>query len=289
MRSGWSRRRSLSAAMAGALAGVMMVAGMDAGAQDGGTVRIGPETKRTIGTLTAMTVGDVACHLTLKDDRGARFEELGDFDVCETRGLVGKRVALTYVLQKVMSPECQGDPACKKTRTVALVATARPLAAAAPAAGAARAASFCTSTEVVAFSCRVGVRQVSVCASRDAGPGRGYLQYRFGKPEEPLELELPESRVAPAKAANGASEAYSGGGGAWLRFFNGPVTYTVYTGIGNWGPKGEKRVKEGLLVERAGKTIATLPCASKPASELGPDLFEKLGIVRASQEFDFPE
>ncbi|WP_421996713.1 hypothetical protein [Reyranella sp.] len=262
-----------------------------AAAQDGGTVRIGQETKRTVGTITAMTAGDVACHLTLKDDRGARFEELADFDICEQRGLVGKRVALTYVQQKVLAPECQGDPSCKKSRTVALVATARPVAAAkpAPVPAPAQAASFCTATEVVAFTCRVGARQVSVCASRDAGPGRGYLQYRFGKPGEPLELVLPESRVAPAKAANGGSEAYSGGGGAWLRFFNRPTTYTVYTGIGNWGPKGEKRVKEGLLVERAGKPVATLPCTSKPESELGPDWFDKMAIVRGQQAFDFPE
>ena len=40
----------------------------------------------------------------------------------------GKRVALTYVLQNVMSPDCQGDPACRKTRTVAVISAARPAA-----------------------------------------------------------------------------------------------------------------------------------------------------------------
>jgi len=152
-------------------------------------------------------------------------------------------------------------------------------------------ASFCTSTETVVFSCRTGARMVSVCASKDADPGRGYLQYRFGKPEssEPLELVLPEARNPPAKAANGSSESYSGGGGAWLRFFNRSTTYTVYTGIGNWGQNGEKMIKEGLLVERDGKRVANLPCTSSPISELGPDWFEKMGVTRASQEFFFPE
>lgn len=258
-------------------------------AQDAGTVRIGQETKRTLGTITAMNAGDVACYLTLKDDAGGRFEEMARFEICEQRALLNKRVTLTYVQQKVMSPDCQGDPACKKTRTVALVGAVKPLAGAAPSAAAPT--SFCTAAEHVVFSCRTGAKMVSVCASPDAGPGRGYLQYRFGKPDaaDTLELTLPETKVVPAKAANGGSESYSGGGGAWLRFSKGGLAYTVYSGIGNWGPKGEKRIKEGLLVERAGKQVANLVCNGKLTSQLGPDWFEKVGVTRGNQEFFFPD
>ena len=151
--------------------------------------------------------------------------------------------------------------------------------------------SFCTSSESVVFACRTGAKMVSVCASKDAGPGRGYLQYRFGRPDsaDPVELALPEAKALPTKAANGGSESYSGGGGAWLRFSKGNVAYTVYSGIGNWGPKGEKRIKEGLLVERGGKQVANLACTGKLESELGPDWFEKMGVERADQEFFFPD
>ena len=281
-----------------ALLGVLLAWPAPSHAQD--TVKVGQEIKRTAGTITAMNAGDVACYLTLRDDKGARFEEMADFEICQQRALLNKRVALSYRPQSVMSPDCQGDPACKKTRTVALVVGAKPIAAdpapapksdPTPAPKSVAQTSFCTSTEDVVFSCRTGAKMVSVCASKDSGPARGYLQYRFGKPDpsDPLELVLPEAKVPPAKAANGANEGYAGGGGSWLRFFNRPATYTVYSGIGNWGPKGEKRIKEGLLVERDGKQVANLACTSKPIGVMSPDWYEKQGVVRASQQFYFPD
>jgi hypothetical protein len=96
-----------------------------ASAQD--TVRIGNETKRAFGTVTALSAGDVACYVTLRDDRGVPFEEMALFEICEQPTLVGKRVALTYALQNVMAPECQGDPSCRKSRTVPVINAARPL------------------------------------------------------------------------------------------------------------------------------------------------------------------
>src|SRR5690349_19173865 len=75
-------------ACAAALA--LMMFASAASAQD--TVRIGNETKRAFGTVTALSAGDVACYVTLRDDRGAPFEEMALFEICEQPGLVGKRV-----------------------------------------------------------------------------------------------------------------------------------------------------------------------------------------------------
>jgi hypothetical protein len=132
---------------------------------------------------------------------------------------------------------------------------------------------------------------VSVCASKSAGPNRGDLQYRFGKPDssEPLEMVLPEARLPPPKVATGENVPFSGGGGSWLRFAKAPAAYAVYTGVGKWGPKGEIREKSGIVVERQGKAIATLKCTTKPISELGPDWFERMGIKANGQDFDFPD
>jgi hypothetical protein len=272
-------------------------------AQDVPTVKVGQATKKMVGTVTATNSGDVACYLTLKDDRGVVFEEMAKFEICDQKPpLKGKRVSLTYVTQNVMSDECQGNPDCKKTRTVALVNTARIIEAAAPApSGASTSAptsspsgtkqsSFCTPSETVVFSCRTGARMVSVCASKDAAPNKGTLQYRFGKLDqsEPPDL-IPEGPVVPVKAAIGANVPFSGGGGSWLRFAHGQSTYTIYSGIGNWGPKGEKMTKEGLQVERAGKVVVTLKCLDKPVGVLGPDWFEKMGIKDNNQDFDFPD
>jgi hypothetical protein len=151
--------------------------------------------------------------------------------------------------------------------------------------------SLCTAEETTIFACRTGNKMVSVCASKDAGPAAGSLQYRFGKPgaSEPPEMTLPEQRLPPAKAATGDTLMFSGGGGAWLRFTKPPVAYTLYTGIGKWGPNGEVRDKAGIAVERQGKLIANLACSGKVTSELGPDWFGRAGITAGGQEFDLPE
>jgi hypothetical protein len=83
--------------------------------------------------------------------------------------------------------------------------------------------------------------------------------------------------------------AFSGGGGAWLRFHKGGYAYVVYTGIGKWGPHGEPRTKDGVAVEHAGKLVTDLKCTGKPTSLLGPDWFEKTGITSNGEEFEFPE
>lgn len=264
-------------------------------AQTADTVTVGQQTKNAFGTIVDMQDGDVACSLTLKDDRGRSFKEMADFPICQRKAaLLNKRVALFYKLQPVPSPECNGDPACKKSVTVPLVIEARP-AAGTPAPAKATAApartSHCTAAEDVVFSCRSGQKMVSVCASKDAAATRGTLEYRFGDTshDKPLEQKLPREKTVPSKAATGDVDAFSGGGGAWLSFRQGQYAHTVYTGIGNWGPNGEKREKAGLLVARDGKQVALMRCTGRPVSLLGPDLFDKLGIGSGGQTFDYPD
>lgn len=258
------------------------------------TVKIGNETKKTSGVVVSLESGDIACYVTLKDDKGVERTEMADFEICEKRSLIGKRVELTFELQSVMSEECQGDPDCTKTRNAAVITGVRVASGpagkpAAPKKPAPVQTSFCTPNETIVFACRTGGKLVSVCASRDASPKRGYVQYRFGKPGEPLELTLPEGEVSPPRAAAGESVPYSGGGAAWMRFQRGAYAYVVYTGIGNWGPRGEKVVKEGVVVERGGKRVAALPCSNAATSELGPDWFEQAGITSGGQEFELPD
>ena len=119
----------------------------------------------------------------------------------------------------------------------------------------------------------------------------GSLQYRFGKRGESPEIRLPVEPAPPARSATADTLTFSGGGGAWLRFRSGEFTYTVYTAIGRWGPGGEPRESEGLVVERGGKRVATLRCKDSAQSELGPDLYGKLGLRTASPEegFEVPQ
>lgn len=281
-----------------------LLAALPAAAED--TVSIGNMTKHAFGTPVSFQNGDRGCLITFEDDRGRAFRELADFELCDQeKSLKGKRLALTYKATRVQSPSCQGDPDCKKSDLVVIVVAVkpttvgtsppppppRPAPASSPAAQAAK-PSFCTPAETVVFSCYTSpAKLVSVCASNDAAPNRGYLQYRTGNPEAktPLDLALPASQIPPPQAASGDTLSFSGGGGAWLRFSTTKVAFVVYTGIGNWGPRGEPREKAGMAVERDGTQVANLKCTSKPISLLGPDWFTKAGIKSGGRDFDLPE
>lgn len=264
-------------------------------AQAPATVKVGNATKIAVGTVTSLDNGDIACYVHLRDDAGKSFTEKADFDICfQKPSLVGKRVTLTYKLEKVMAASCQGDPDCKKTDTVPLIVAVK-ITPAAPApvtkSGPTTASgSLCASGEDVVFSCAIGKKVVSVCASKNLSSTTGWAQYRFGVPGSAPEITLPVGQVHPTKVSYGATESFSGGGGAWLRFKNGPTSYVVFTGIGKWGPKGQTLSKAGVVVEQNQKQTAFLSCSTKETSELGPDWFSKAGIVPNSKEFfDFPE
>jgi hypothetical protein len=288
-----SRARSL-------LLGCLLACSFNAVAQEG-TVKVGSQTKQASGIIVSMEAGDVACYVNLKSDKGTAFREMANFEICEQeRALKGKRVNLTYEMGKVLADSCQGNPDCKKTQTVVLIKTAKVAAAgAAPASAPATAKaaaggqkSFCTPNEEVVFACRTGQKMVSVCASRDASPKSGYVQYRFGKPDsaEPLEMLLPADQPVPPRAASGESVPFAGGGGAWIRFRKGDFAYVPYSGIGRWGPRGETQEKAGVAVERGGKRIANVKCAGAATGSLGPDWLAKAGVRPGKNEdFDFPD
>lgn len=147
---------------------------------------------------------------------------------------------------------------------------------------------LCAAGEQVVFACAVKGKRVSVCATPDARANRGTLTYRFGSAAASPELQLPDAPTPPAQAAQGAVETFASGGGAWLRFAKGAYTYTVFTGVGRWGPQGQVVEREGVLVERQGKTVAHLPCTATASSQLSPDWYERMGIQPGDQEFAFP-
>lgn len=153
------------------------------------------------------------------------------------------------------------------------------------------AGSFCSTAEVAVFHCSTGAKQVSVCASRTATPQTGSLRYLFGKPGATPEITLPAKPTPPSRSASADTLMYSGGGGAWLRFRSGEFAYTVFTAMGRWGEGGAPAEREGLLVERKGKRVAYLPCRKAAESQLGPALYEKLGLKPATpdESFEVPQ
>ena len=87
-----------------------------------GVIKIGSEFKKSIGVVTDVDKGDNGCYLTLKDDKGLEFIEVGKFEICTQKPpLKGKRVALAYSIETIQAASCYGDPKCKKTETIPVV------------------------------------------------------------------------------------------------------------------------------------------------------------------------
>ena len=87
-----------------------------------GFAKVGTEIKRTLGLLADVEKGDNGCYLTLKDEKGNEFIEVGKFEICSQKPpLKGKRIALAYSIETIQAASCYGDPKCTKTETVPLV------------------------------------------------------------------------------------------------------------------------------------------------------------------------
>lgn len=144
--------------------------------------------------------------------------------------------------------------------------------------------SHCSKEEQTVFSCSLGKKVVSVCASKDISPTGGYVQYRFGKKNAP-ELIFPASTEASNRSnIQARTLMFSGGGGGYLRFINGRYNYIVYTAIGKgWG------TKDGVSVEQDNKLIANSKCRDVPVSIMGEVFFSRAGLASDKNEFELPE
>lgn len=67
--------------------------------------------------------------------------------------------------------------------------------------------SLCNDDETIYISCALGVdnspsydgRVASICAKGNYSPGEGYVQYRYGRSLQSLEIEFPENKTPPIK------------------------------------------------------------------------------------------
>jgi hypothetical protein len=114
--------------------------------------------------------------------------------------------------------------------------------------------SLCQASEVAIFSCAIGSKIASLCASPDLGPSQGSLAYRFGR-KGAIELIHPEAPMPPDQAFSTAVVGDAGFAGDIVRFSRGETRYTLYS-ISVRG-QGDR---DGILVSRAGRKLADLKC-----------------------------
>ncbi len=142
--------------------------------------------------------------------------------------------------------------------------------------------THCATDELIVFNCSTGKKIVSVCASKSMSSTYGYLQYRFGRKGSP-ELIYPEVKIPPNTDIQANTLTFAGGGGAYIRFKRDQQSYVVYTAIGKgWGEKA------GIAVEIDHKLQVNLTCKKPVLSELGPDYFDQVGLVKDQVGFDLP-
>ena len=109
-------------------------------------------------------------------------------------------------------------------------------------------ATHCDINENVAWSCKVGERVISVCASEPITGDSGYIQYRIGKPPR-TELVYPKTGVPPR-----GRFAYrlTPQGDTSLSFSNGGYDYEVYDIL--------RSEEDGVRVTKNGKEVSHIRC-----------------------------
>ena len=128
----------------------------------------------------------------------------------------------------------------------------------------AKAQSHCIADEIPVFTCKIGKKIASICASKVLNENSGYLQYRFGEKHK-VELEIPPTEnYKPAlvgyKSATCAS-CYAN----YLRFTSGDFRYYVFNASvrGQNDPKSGASTRHepsGVVVAKGDKFIFSRQC-----------------------------
>ncbi|MEN5061455.1 hypothetical protein [Luteimonas sp. TWI1416] len=175
------------------------------------------------------------------------------------------------------SPGATADPGVAPTSDARATPAPPPATTGAPAP---EAVTFCPDGETVVFGCRHAAGVDALCGSPDGAR----MTYRSGAAQGTAPpVVYPSDDTAPAQAFRGSTLMYSGGGGAFLRFDHQGQVHTLFTGIGRgWEKAGVAiaPVGGGDAVERR--------CDGEAVSQIGPALFERLGIPNDPAGFDIP-
>lgn len=91
------------------------------------SVTVEGATVPTRAVVTDIESGDRACYVTLRTDGGGSETVFADYSLCDTDGLLNRRVQIEYEPGTVLAESCEGDAECLDTETVALAVAAEPI------------------------------------------------------------------------------------------------------------------------------------------------------------------
>jgi hypothetical protein len=134
--------------------------------------------------------------------------------------------------------------------------------------------TLCYPHEEIYFSCPIGRKIASVCASGNISPENGYVQYRFGRPGKP-ELEFP-AEPEPPRDRFSISD-FSGGSvnSTHLKFNSGGYVYVVY-----------QSATSGVYVKKNGKTVVNLSCDDGYYQQISPRAMRGIKTVAPDDNDD---
>ncbi|MDN7701595.1 MULTISPECIES: hypothetical protein [Burkholderia] len=104
-------------------------------------------------------------------------------------------------------------------------------------------ATLCQPHEEIYFSCSVGEKVVSLCASGNISPDNGYVQYRYGKPGH-VDLQFPNKPYPPRRYFGISDISIGSLSFVHVKFRIGKYDYVIYQG----SPSGVYVKKNGDLV-----------------------------------------
>ena len=114
--------------------------------------------------------------------------------------------------------------------------------------------THCSSDENIVFSCSVGKKTASVCASKDAVKDKGYVQYRFGVIGKP-EMTFPVKKEPANKNFSLDTDLCVGTPNAsGIKFIKGEYIYGIADKTCSGSELGS------IEVFKTGKPIASLYC-----------------------------
>ena len=134
--------------------------------------------------------------------------------------------------------------------------------------------SLCAANETMIFTCPAKPKVVSVCASKDLGPQRGYLHFRIGS-EGRTETIYPAGR-APNAITYGYAGVGQGPPGHYIMLKRGRDVYGIIT-TDSRGPQygGEATA---FVRQRDGKLAEALQCDDLTDVDSGSELLGKAGF-----------
>jgi hypothetical protein len=137
--------------------------------------------------------------------------------------------------------------------------------------------SLCTESEQAVFSCTIGRKTATLCASEAVTANDGYMRYSFGVKGKRQELEYPIPLQKPIEAFFWNSNYYSHGGFEYVTFKIGAYVYIVYD-VRKAFSETENDTGAGIFVKRGDKLVANMHCKEYSPLNRLHDLVRPLGL-----------